>query len=449
VIGASVAGMSTARVLADHFERVTVVERDAIDGDEFRPGVPQGRQVHALLRGGSEVLERLFPGFEAQLLGRGARSVYWAREIRWWHFGGWKGAHDSEFASVACSRFLVEDTIRRRLREWPIIEFVDGVRVETLIADEERNSVRGVRLDDGRVLEADLVVDASGRSSRAPEWLRALGFNPPAETVVTSFLGYASRLYRRPTRRIDWTGLLIYPTPPKSNRGGVIFPIEGDRWHVILVGVGREYPPTDPDEFMAFAKSLLVPDLHKAIVAAEPLSPIYGYRNTENRLRHFDRLPRYLERFVVLGDAACCFNPVYGQGMTTAALSAELLGSCIRQAKGGPLMVARTFQRRLGKLLSVPWTLATSEDFRYPTTEGGRATPLTRMLQRYVDGVIRLGVRDVAAYDAFWQVLHMCKPPASLLAPRLLMRVLAGIAASRRSPSAESEPPSNANHLDD
>ena len=128
----------------------------------------------------------------------------------------------------------------------------------------------------------------------------------------------------------------------------------------------------------------------------------------------------------MLGDAACCFNPVYAQGMTTAALTAELLGCCLAEAKGSALVIARRFQRRLGKLLSVPWSLATGEDFRYPATEGGRATPIMRLLQRYVDGVIRLGVSDAAAYDAFWQVLHMRKRPTSLFAPWLVMRVLTG-----------------------
>jgi len=137
----------------------------------------------------------------------------------------------------------------------------------------------------------------------------ALGLARPEVTVVTSFLGYSSRFYRRPARAPGWTALLVHPTPPASNRGGVVVPLEDDRWHVILMGAARDYPPTDPDEFAAYARSLPVPDVHNAIAAAEPLSPIYGYRNTENRLRRFDRLPRYLERFVVLGDAACCFKP--------------------------------------------------------------------------------------------------------------------------------------------
>jgi len=120
VIGASLAGMSAARALCDHFARVTVVERDRLDGaEEFRPGVPQARQVHALLRGGSDSFERLCPGLEAQLVARGARSVCWAREVRWWHFGGWKGAHESDLASLSCSRSLVEDTICRRCASCP------------------------------------------------------------------------------------------------------------------------------------------------------------------------------------------------------------------------------------------------------------------------------------------------------------------------------------------
>ena len=224
--------------------------------------------------------------------------------------------------------------MRRRLAALPQIEFLPGCEVTGLAGNKDGTAVSGVtvrsRSQTGTEdrIEADLVAVASGRNSRMPQWLEALGYPAPQETVVNALLGYATRMYRRPAGfEADWKGMFIQAAPPERTRGGVILPIEDGRWMVTLGGGGGDYPPTDDQGFLEFARNLVTPKLYDAIQQAEALSPITGYRATENRLRHYERLSSFPENCIVVGDAACCFNPVYGQGMTTAALGAMLLGS--------------------------------------------------------------------------------------------------------------------------
>jgi 2-polyprenyl-6-methoxyphenol hydroxylase-like FAD-dependent oxidoreductase len=275
-------------------------------------------------------------------------------------------------------------------------------------------------------LGADLVVDASGRGSRAPRWLEALGYPAPRETVVNSFLAYASRLYRRPGRlAANGKGLHLQGTPANGGRGGLALPVEGDRLIVTRTGRGEACPPTDEAGFLAFAGDLADPALYDVLRDAEPLSPVAGHRATENRVRHYERLARRPENFVVLGDAACAFNPVYGQGMTTAALAAVTLGEALRgQPRGDLTGLAGRFQRRLARVNATPWLLATAEDFSYPATEGERPGWWARRKQRHLGRVVRLSTRDLRARRELLEVLHLAKPFATLFRPRLLLAVL-------------------------
>jgi len=242
---------------------------------------------------------------------------------------------------------------------------VTGVRAR----DRSRASLNEIEI------AADLVLDASGRGSKAPQWLDGLGYTPPQETVVNAFPGYVTRIYRRPNGyRGGWKTLNIIPTPPDSPRGGVIIPLEGGRWQVALVGLGRDYPPTDEEGFLAFARSLPSPRLYEAIKNAEPLTPPYGYRRNENRLRHYERLPGYLEGFVALGDAVYTLNPVHAQGITAAAMGAQVLDDGLKaqrrqRAAGDLTSLAESFQKRLHEALDEVWRSITRSDQRWLSTE--------------------------------------------------------------------------------
>lgn len=438
VIGGSIAGLATAKGLRRQFARVTLLERDSLsDGAEARAGVPQGRQFHVLLRRGQDVLEELFPGFSAELEASGAERLRWGRDVRWYHFGGWKQPNDSSFDSLFGSRLLVESVARRRLRETSGVEVVDGVTAEGL--EVERGRARAVRVSGRGPLEADLIVDASGRQSKAPAWLAAHGFAPPVEQVVNANLGYASRVYRRPKGKgTPWRCLVVHATPPHHARIGAIMPIEGERWSVVLCGVNGDHPPTDEAGFLEFARGFPSPELHEALRGAEPAGPIHGYRRTANRLLRYDRLPRHLGRFVVLGDAVCAFNPVYAQGMTTATISARLLAETVAHVPLDDL--APAFQRRLFGVLRVPWFLATSEDFRYPETEGNAMNAGIRLVQRFIDRMIRRSVVDQRAYEAFLSVMHMTRGPEALFAPAALRSLLGPAPREMEGPVAAAPP---------
>jgi flavin-dependent dehydrogenase len=278
-------------------------------------------------------------------------------------------------------------------------------------------------------LPAALVVDASGRESRAPDWLRALGYAAPAETTINALLGYASRWYRQPDAAgQDWQGLLINPQAPHQPRSGVIYPIEGQRWIVTLIGTAGNYPPTDDAAFLDFARALDHPALYEAIATAEPLTPIAGYRRTENRLRHYEQLARMPDGFVALGDAVCAFNPVYGQGMTVAAVGAETLDDVLREhpARAATGEGGRTagFQRRLSRATATAWLMASGTDLNWPTTVGGRVGWRDRLVQRYLDRLMWLTSEDAAAHQVFIEVAHLLRPPANLFAPRIVAGVL-------------------------
>jgi 2-polyprenyl-6-methoxyphenol hydroxylase-like FAD-dependent oxidoreductase len=380
VIGGSIAGLTAARVLSDYFERVTIIERDRLpELAEFRRGTPQARHAHILPLRGQMILEQQFPGLVEELAANGAISIDGSSEMAFFIAGGWHEVrHHTAAVSTTCSRPLLETTIYRRLAQQDDVQIIQEHEVTGLEVDEQGERVTGVRLrrrwdvQAGETgMAADLVVDTSGRESRAPAWLAGLGYTPPRESVVNSFPGYATRIYRRPAEFSEpWKIIYIRPTPPDSFRGGLIIPIEGGRWQVTLVGMSRDYPPTDEEGFLEFARSLPTPKLYEAIKAAEPLTRPCGYRRTENRLRHYEQLPRYLEGFLAGGDAACALNPVYALGMTAAALTGQALaGSLKTQRPGDVAGLAQTFQQALHQVVAGPWQMATREDRRWPATE--------------------------------------------------------------------------------
>ncbi len=384
IIGSSIAGLGAAKTLANYMDQVTIIERDNPTYDQdFRSGVPQARHAHTLMPQGQDVLEKLFPGLMAELINNGAVPVNIEQEVAFFHAGAWRiPQQKGREPSISCSRPMLEEAIYRRVTALPNVAIMRGYRATGLVADASGQQVAGVRLRSGRgaeakelVKKAHLIVDASGRRSQAPKWLASLNFMPPEEWRINAFVGYATRIYQQPANfATDWKRLYVRPTPPNNTRGGVILPEENGRWIVTLVGIAGDYPPTDEAGFLAFARSLPTPQLYQVIKDAVPLSDPFGFRRTENRMRRYDKLPRYLEGFLVVGDAVCALNPVYAQGMTAAITGSHVLEATLNRyranlAVGNVTGLAASFQKDLRKGLDDLWSQSTGKDWDWPMTE--------------------------------------------------------------------------------
>ncbi|MBK8901959.1 MAG: 2-polyprenyl-6-methoxyphenol hydroxylase-like oxidoreductase [Anaerolineaceae bacterium] len=384
VIGSSIAGLTAAKALASHLDRVTIIDRDeSACAETFRRGVPQARHAHTLMPQGQEVLEQHFPGIMAELVSSGAVSVDVEKEVAFFHDGAWRTPQPKDRPpSLSCSRPLLENAIYRRVTALPNVALLRGYRATGLVTDNSARWVTGVQLRSGRgaagqewVEPAHLVVDASGRQSQAPDWLAALKLMPPEEWRINAFVGYATRIYQQPAHLAEaWKRLYVRPTPPDETRGGILLPEENGRWVVTLVGIAGDYPPTDEAGFLAFARSLPTPRFYEAIKDATPLTEPFGFRRTENRVRLYDKLPRYLEGFLVTGDAVFALNPVYAQGMTAALIGSHVLDKSLKRfadklAVGEVTGLAAAFQKELRQALDGLWTMSTHKDWHWPMTE--------------------------------------------------------------------------------
>lgn len=430
VIGGSMAGMMTARVLSERFDKVIIIERDNIPNEAVaRGGVPQGRHLHALLARGQEIMEELYPGLSDDLSATGAPILEWGLNSLFVSPGGHGQKFDSGIRSHLTSRVSLEYLIRQRLLKIDNIDYMMGTQVNHLLEDSEK--ITGIEIMNRRskvveTLMADLIVDTSGRGSKTPEWLQGLGYDVPEETQVNAFVGYATRWFEIPENfATEYKSIAISPHLDAGiSRAGAMFFVEGNQAVVTLQGTNKDYPPTDDEGYLAFAKSLQESYLYDFIKQAKPISPIYGYQRTKNRIRHYEKMTRFPENFIVLGDAYCCFNPVYGQGMTTAALEADALRDLLKRYSVGHLDgFASNFQQAISKVIESPWMMATSEDLRYPETEG-EATIMIAVMQHYSAWLMETSAHDRVLATAFFKMMNLQVKGTALLAPHILGRVL-------------------------
>ena len=430
VIGGSMAGLLTARVLSEQFAQVTVVERDEFtDTPEPRKGQPHIHHIHGLLASGTQLLHQLFPGLLDELTAEGAFVGDMGESMRWYCYGGYRIPITYGMKGITMSRPFLEWRVRRRVAGLPNVTLRGGRAAVGLEATADCARVTGVRLadEDGgeERLQADLVVDASGRGSASPRWLAAIGYQPPPESQVRINLGYATRiLWRAPDDPLGHRWIMVTPEAPREQRTGLAFPIERGRWIVTLGGWYGDHPPTDELGFLAFARSLPAPDIADLLVQCAPLSGIRTYKFAANLRRHYERVNRFPEGYLVLGDAFCSFNPIYGQGMTSAAMQARTLAELLAEQRASGLEgLARAFFQRAAKVIDIPWQLAVGEDFRWPQAEGPRPAGVD-MVNRYVELIHRASHHDPVVCQAFLDVMNLLQPLASLFSPPILSRAI-------------------------
>jgi 2-polyprenyl-6-methoxyphenol hydroxylase-like FAD-dependent oxidoreductase len=433
VIGGSIAGLLAARVLADYFTEVIIVERDALPEEpNSRKGVPQSVQPHILLTKGYRILLELFgEDFHTQLIQKGALTIDWGREFYSFGEAGWltRTSEPSKLISLTCSRPLLEWAIATQLKKNPQIKFWEKHRVTGLIYNREEHKVTGITTKSSQPENAiaQLVVDCSGRSSQAPQWLENIGITPPPEITINPHLGYATRRYREPENSAAWKVMLINHLPPEHTRLGYLARIEGGEWIATLGGYGGDFPPIDDGGFLNFARSLRHLDFYRAIAPAEPTSPIYAYRATSNRLRHYETI-ELPAGFILMGDAVCALCPVYGQGMTVSALAALVLQKWLNKRQKSLIshkLSPTAFQKELAKSNAAHWNLATTQDSRFSNTRG-RVNPtfVNNLFQPYVQRLQHRATVDPEVYLSFLKIAHSLKPLLFFFSPKLIWRSL-------------------------
>jgi flavin-dependent dehydrogenase len=316
--------------------------------------------------------------------------------------------------------------VRKRVIALPNVEVIEGCDVLGLTHTADNSRITGVRLIRRQVeapeetLTADLVVDAGGRGSRAPAWLESLGYDRPEKEEIRVNMGYTTCYFRRqPDHMPGINAIVVAPNLP-GKVGGVIIAQEDNRWVVTLFGYSGHHAPLDLQEFLEFARNLPTPDIYNIIKDAELLGEAAAYKFPANLRQRYEKLARFPERYLVIGDALCSFNPIYGQGMTVAATEAEALGECLAN---GDSQLAKRFFNQASKIIDTPWRSAAGNDLRNPEVEGSR-TPMVRFINWYIDRLHIAAQQDAEVSIAFLKVINMLAPPPTVMHPRIAWRVL-------------------------
>ncbi|MFF4182678.1 FAD-dependent oxidoreductase [Streptomyces sp. NPDC001691] len=431
VIGGGTAGMLAAAALREHADEITVVERDSLpSGPVPRKGLPQAAHAHLLWSGGARAMEHLLPGLNDRWIAAGARRISLPTGLVSMQSQGWLRRWPEMQFVIACSRDLLDWVVREQITADPRIEVL--TRTELLALEGSAARVTGIRVrtqdGDERALQADLVVDASGRGSRAPHWLGALGVARPRHEEVDSGLAYASRIFRAPegTERFPLINVQSDARQPVPGRTTTIVPVEGGRWLVTLSGTRGGQPTGSADEFEAFARSVRHPVVGEFISHLEPLTDVVVTRSTVNRRNYFEKVKNWPEGFVVLGDAVATYNPVYGHGLSVAAQGAEALRDHLAdRGLTAPGLAARV-QRAVARPVSLAWELAVGQDILYPGAIGTQPGPGSKLLRRYVDRLLLTATGHPAVTRALFDVMTLSAPRSALVRPRIVLAVLRG-----------------------
>ncbi|MBA0125312.1 FAD-binding monooxygenase [Haloechinothrix sp. YIM 98757] len=432
VLGGSIAGMLSARVLSEAYSRVTVIERDDLTdvGSGLRPSIPWAIHIHALLERGREIIEDLFPGFVDDMLALDVPVGDYGTTCHYYANGTMFAEAETGLACVGANRPVIENFIRTRTSAIPGVAVRDGTDIVGLRPSADNTRITGVRVQGrdrdagaGReeIIEADLVIDATGRASRTPRWLEELGYTRAPEEKVHMDLTYTTMDFIGPLPN-DPLGedIALVPTATPTYPRGAIFARLADRYALTLTGINGDSAPTDREGFLAYAKSLPVPEIYEAVRDAEQRAHAGAFRFPASVRRRYERLRRFPEGYLVIGDAACIFNPVYAQGMTVAAMGAAVLRKHLEKGvepQPGP------YFRDLARTTDAPWSMSAAADLGHPKVRG-RRTFATRMANMYMPRVQAAATSDPVVARRFIRAISLVDPPQELMKPSVVGRVL-------------------------
>jgi 2-polyprenyl-6-methoxyphenol hydroxylase-like FAD-dependent oxidoreductase len=440
VIGSGIGGMCAARVLSEHYQRVTLVERDRLpSAAQHRPGVPQSHHGHGLLLRGLEQMDALFPGFAQRLTERGAQRVDLGEQFGHFTEWGWSPRAKTEVKPLSANRLTIEHSMRELLfAQVQNLTVREETRVQRLLIGHDAQAQRegreprkvvGIEVNSsaGReLIEADLVVDASGKSGKLAQWLEELHLPEPPTEIVDPDSAYASRFYRAPSpwpTRWWWKGLLIDGKPPEQLREAMLLPCGDNVLVLMLIGANGDHPPGDEAGFNAYIRSLRTPYMAEVIAQCQPISPIHRSKRLWNRWRHFEHWQSELPGYLCLGDTLVTFNPFHGQGMTVAAVSAATLSDALSKVGPDPRQLPKTFYRDNAKFVRQAWDVATIIDLGWPRTQGKRNLQwriLALVLRQLCESIHE----DAQLKRYLGKLFHLLEPSSVALKPRVLWRFL-------------------------
>lgn len=437
VIGAGIGGLSVAGALANSFERVEVLERDRLAGViALRTGTPQDRHPHALLAGGLQALEEIFPGFSDELARAGAVPVRVAQDVQFEVPKlGVVPKRDFAISLLCASRPLIEFVLRHRVQMIPNIMFRSDCRALEILPAETRDAVRGLRVESGRseMITADLIVDASGRGALTLALLDSLDWERPEATEIGVEINYASAVVDIPPEApCEWKLALTFPDPPHLALNSVLLPIEGDRWMVLVANRGATTGPKTWENFLEACRSLIMPTIYNALRPAKPPDDIRHYRFPASFWRHFEGLSRLPRGLLPVADALCRFNPVYGQGMSVAAQEARLLRHVLSRAASEPdpiVALQAGFMAEVASVLETPWSMSTGPDLAFPSTRGPRPEKFEEA-QKFEAALFHAAIVDPIVHRALTEVGQLLQPQSLLRKPDILRRIEAASAGA-------------------
>ncbi len=445
VIGASIAGLMAARVLANHFAKVVVLERDPQPDSTSNfltssaKGVPQSDHTHVLLESGKAIIEAYFPGIIDEMQQAGAQRFSITHDWRWFQHGSWKVQARDGFITTTQHRRSLDQHIRRRLALLPNLQFIDDCAVTGLLWDDGRDNISGVSIiqksGSRSQLHADLVVDAGGKGSRTLSWLAAAPYeasergvaNPPwdkfppaRQEILPITLCYVSRIFEKPANLPSWQAMAISALA-NVPRGGVVMPIDDKHWIATLFGYCGEQPPTTPEGFLEFAKTLAAPDLYAALAQAKPVTEPVKFLYPHSQWQRVDLASKFPSGVLLIGDALCSLDPVFGQGMSLACKQAQALDKALITENATDLR--QSYFQACQQVIAPAWQIAEAEVLRFAKMPGVR-TRLVRFTQWYTGHVFDLCAIDEKMYWALAEVIHMKRGPESLFKPSIFLRVL-------------------------
>lgn len=432
VMGGSIAGLFAARVLSDAYDEVLVVDRDSMDGDDpsARRGCPQGRHINGLLARGQLAMEELYPGITEELFADGVPTGDLAGDVRWYFRGKKIKPQAAGLVCVAASRPMLEHHIWQRTAALPGVVFVGEHDILGLATTPDRSRVTGVCVQrigetEPRTLTADLVVDATGRGSRTPVWLEELGYGRVEEERKKIGLTYVTQHYRL-TQDPYHGDLSINPAAwSEQPRGAIFTKTDGGRVELTTYGLLGDNPPTDQQGLYDWVATLPCPDIHDALQHAEPLDEPVAFRFPTTLRRHYEDMDRLPDGLLVTGDAVCCFNPIYAQGMTVAALGALTIRDHLHT--GASPQPGQFYRDLATEVIDPPWEMTNTVDLSFPGVEGNRTLQI-RVAQAYLTLVQIAATRDGAVTAGYMRTAGLVDRPEALMRPAFLLRVLRNVA---------------------